>query len=199
MGVCVCDVCAANGMKISNTQLAAALVTIGYEILPSTDWNNPEVIFEFDNRPEIEWYEKEWRKLLSTEPEANGGPEDQSDPMPLLARTAKARQWVIQQVIHGNHNEGLEIPSETMTTDNLHMAICLIAQGQYLLKLDKLSRLFHFNKALENTRAQFNDPEPGSDFYYSRSYLRELDQLVRKINARNLTRQQKPDDITCPQ
>jgi hypothetical protein len=186
-------------LKVSNTQLAAALVTIGYEILPSTDWTSREVIFEFDNRPEIAWYEGEWRKLLTAGADTTGGPEERSDPMPLLARTAKARQWIMQQVIHGNHNEGLELPEATMTTDNLHMAICFVAQGKYLLKLDKATRLFHFDKSLESLREQFCNPRPGDDFYYCRSYLRELIQLTRKINDRNLTRQQNQPAITCAQ
>jgi hypothetical protein len=186
-------------MKVSNTQLAAALVALGYDILPTTDYNAPEVIFDFHDYAEIERYDQRWRELSISGASVSTGPEDVNDPLPLLFRVARSRQWVLEQVVHGNHNEGLELPGETMVTDNLHLAICLVAKNQYLLKLDKAQRLFHFDKELAIWKLQFESPKPSDDFYYCRLYLRTLDKLVRKINSRNLTRQPNQPVIACEQ
>jgi hypothetical protein len=193
-------------VKITNTQLAAALEVLGYEILPSTNYSTCNVVFDFHDYPEVERYAAAWRKFSApgTLPKEiddrldaiHAGPEDRSDPLPLFFRVARAREWIVKQVIHGSHNEDLELPPDTVKTCDLHMAIWLVAQGQYLLRLDKGQREFHFNKS---AAIEVNGCEPGSDYYYCQQYLKTLEQLVRRISNRNITRQQNQTVIPCRQ
>jgi len=183
-------------LKITNTQLAAALEVLGYEILPTTNYDTYNVVFDFSDYAEVERYAAEWRKLSVPGASVNGGPEHRSDPLPLFFRVARAREWIVKQVIHGSHNEDLELPPDTVKTCDLHMAIWLVAQGQYLLKLDKGQREFHFDKSAV---IEANGCEPGSDYYYCQQYLKTLEQLVRRISNRNLTRQHNPAVIPCDQ
>jgi hypothetical protein len=177
-------------MKISNTQLAAALVVLGYEILPSTSYSHKEVVFDFKDDPQIEEYKNRWRSM------GNGS---LTSPLSMMYAASKARQWVLDQVIHGDHNAGLELPAVTMETTNLDFAVCLVAGGNYLLKLDKDRRVFHFDSRLESQRELFNNPTAQSNYHYLRAYLRSLSVLVKQINNRNLTRQQNQHAITCVQ
>lgn len=181
-------------MKVSNTQLAAALTVLDYKILPSTNYSHKEVIFDFEDDPQIEVYKERWRAMSSGLVAIAVG-----DPLATMHAAAKARQWVLDQVVHGDHNAGLELPATTMATTNLDFAICLVAGGNYLLKLDREQRVFHFDSKLESQRELFNNPTPRSNYHYCRSYLRALSQLVKQINNRNLTRQQNQDAITCAQ
>lgn len=180
-------------MKVSNTQLAAALVVLGYKILPSTNYSHKEVIFDFEDCHEIESHKERWRAMCSGTVAAPG------DPLAVMHAAAKARQWILDQVIHGDHNAGLALPSATMATTNLDLAVCLVAGGNYLLKLDKDQRVFHFDAELEPHRDLFDNPVLSSDYYYWRAYLRAMSQLVKQINNRNLTGQQNQHAITCGQ
>ncbi len=189
MEVVICAIRNADDMTITNTQLAAALVVLGHNVLPSTDFQSKEVTFEFDDDIEIEKYSQAWRMLFS-------GMKPDDSPLAKMFLVAKARQWVLDRVIHGNHNEGMELPSATMKTSDLEFVICLIASGHYLLKLDKQDRAFHFAAEIEPERDSYERPEPESSYYYGRLYLRTLSDLVRRITGRNLTRQQNPTAIT---
>jgi len=183
-------------VKITNTQLAAALEVLGYEILSTTNYETTNVIFDFADYAEIEQHAATWRKLSAPGATVSSGPEDRADPLPLMFRIARAREWIVKQVIHGSHNEDMELPVDSVKTENLHLAVWLVANGQYLLKLDRVSRLFHFDKSAQDEIA---DSAPGSDYYYCEQYLKTLEQLVRRISNRNLTRQQKQTVIPCAQ
>lgn len=179
-------------MKVGNTQIAAALKVLGYEILPSTDFSLKEVTFEFPDDPRIDGCKAEWKSYVDGT--ING------KPLFWMFKASKARQWILEQVIHGEHNAGLALPASTMITNNLDFAVCLVACGHYLLKLDKTLKVFHFSAETEAQRESFNNPIPESDYFYMREYLRALSQLVRMINnGRNLTRQQNQHVIPCTQ
>lgn len=180
-------------MIVSNTQLAAALVVLEYKILPSTNYDHKEVVFDFEDRAEIESCKEQWRTMSS------GAVMVVCSPLVMMYKASKARQWILDQVIHGDHNQGLTLPPTTMTTTDLDFAICLVAQGYYLLKLDKDQRVFHFDSGIEVERKRFHNPARRSNYDYQRRYLKTLSQLVRQINNRNKSGQPKPDTITCAQ
>lgn len=187
------DLCAADGyMKVTNTQFAAALAVLGYEV--SSIEGSTDVVFAVPDDAMVQEHQRRWQAL------SQGKESDKADDsLTLMFVTARARRWVLDQVVHGKHNESLELPAKTMATDNLHFAICLVAQHQYLLKLDKSTRQFHFAPELEIEREQFNFPQPGDDYEIQRSYLKSLDQMLRVINNRNFSGQQKQAAITCGQ
>jgi hypothetical protein len=177
-------------MTITNTQLAAALMSLGYKLLPM-QFDETEVTFDFGDDCVIEGCQREWRQLSCLPATAVIG----DNPLEIMFRMSRARQWVLKQVIHGNHNYGLTLPTETLSTPDLHLAVALVANGCYLLKLDKTTRLFYFSETAGIEKARYDLP---SEWYnHARSYLTTLDQLVRKINNRNLTRQSKQHAITC--
>lgn len=178
-------------MKITNTQLAAALIVLGYEILPSTDYSSKEVIFEFADA--VRNYQDAWRELSS----GTVGPGN--EPLSWMQKASKARQWVLDQVIHGDHNSGITLPELTMQTGDLDFVICLVAGGHYLLKLDKEARIFHFSHETEREWSLYNESAHNGAYDYQRRYLKSLSRLVKQIGSRNLARQQKRPAITCAQ
>jgi hypothetical protein len=176
-------------MTVTNTQLAAALVSLGHDMLPIA-FDSQEIVFEFPDDVVVTGYQSEWRQLSHLDARAVIG----NAPLEIMFRMSKARQWVLKQVVHGHHNSGLTLPAQTLATPDLDLAIALVANGCYLLKLDRPSRLFHFSEtaAIEKTRYE----EPSEWYSYARMYLSTLGQLVRKINNRNLTRQENQHAIT---
>lgn len=176
-------------MTITNTQLAAALISLGHQVLPM-EFDRIEVIFDFGDGDVIANYQQEWRELSALPVTTVIG----NSPLEIMFRVSKARQWLLKQVIHGNHNQGLTLPPKTLATTDLDLTVALVANGCYLLKLDKGSRLFHFSESAQVEKGRYDLP---SEWYaYARMYLSTLGQLVRKINNRNLTRQAKPNAIT---
>jgi hypothetical protein len=176
-------------MTVTNTQLAAALIALGHELSPM-EFDISEVVFDFGEDCAIADHQREWRILSMLPATTVIG----SSPLEIMFRMSKARQWVLKQVIHGNHNNGLTLPVQTLATPDLDLTIALVANGCYLLKLDKGSRLFHFDETAGIEKARYEQP---SDWYsHARIYLSTLGQLVRKINNRNLTRQPKQHAIT---
>ncbi len=176
-------------MTVTNTQLAAALVVLGYTINPATNYNSKDVTFEFNDDPEIEKYSHGWRMLHS-------GMIPDDTPLSKMFKVAKARQWILDQVIHGHHNEGMEVTQPTIATNDFDFVVCLVAGGNYLLKLDRHERMFHFSQEIARERDLYDNPEPESSYYYGRLYLRTLNEIVRRITGRNLTRQQNRPAIT---
>jgi hypothetical protein len=176
-------------MTITNTQLAAALMALGYELLP-IEFDVAEVVFDFGSEPDIADYQTDWRELSCLPAATVLG----DTPLEIMFRMSKARQWLLKQVIHGHHNEGITLPEKTLATSDLHLAVALVGNGCYLLKLDKGSRLFHFAESALPEKMRYELP---SEWYgYARNYLVTLDQLVRLINNRNLTGQQRANVIT---
>lgn len=165
---------ASDGMKIRNTQLAAALMALGEKLLPSTNFNVSDVTFDFVSSPEIVTYEAQWRDMW-----AGRSPGD--DPLSVMFKMSKARQWILEQVVHGNHNAGLALPTVTCEVADLQLAVWLVASEHYLLKLDKERRIFHFPIEAKVAIPGFS--------LHGRSYLKELDYLIRRIGGRNLARQ----------
>lgn len=161
-------------MKIRNTQLAAALIALGEKMLPTTDFAVSDVIFDFENTPNIVEYEARWREMWS-----GGALHD--DQLSIMFKLSKARQWILEQVVHGNHNAGLVLPATTCEVTDLHLAAWLVANEHYLLKLDKEHRIFHFPMEAKAAIVGFAQ--------YGKNYLRELDHLIRRIGSRNLARQ----------
>jgi hypothetical protein len=161
-------------MKIRNTQLAAAAIALGEKLLPSTDFNCVDVTFDFPFSADLEQYEKQWRAYWE-------GQDPDSSPLAMMFKLSKARQWVLGQVVHGNHNSGLELPASVIEVTELSLACWLVANDHYLLKLDKGRRVFYFSPEAGSAIASFSD--------YARSYLKELDYLLRRIGSRNLARQ----------
>jgi hypothetical protein len=177
------DIRSADGMKVTNTQLAAALVALGHEILPSTNFAAEDVIFDFEDDPGVIRAEETWKSYMA------GAARGANDPLATMFEVSRARQWILDQVIHGSHNQGSEIPQEHIATTDFHMTVCLVSMDCYLIKLDKGSRTFYFTPGAAVWKKRYNNPEEGSRFYWARLYLRTLDQLVRRINSRNLARQ----------
>lgn len=176
-------------MTITNTQLAAALLALGYELMPM-EFDVAEVVFDFGDESDVADYQMDWRELSSLPPAAPIG----NTPLEIMFRMSRARQWLLKQVIHGHHNDGITLPEKTLATGDLHLAVALVGNGCYLLKLDKGNRLFHFSEGACAEKARYELP---SEWYgYARNYLVTLDHLVRLINNRNLTRQQRAHVIT---
>lgn len=176
-------------MTVTNTQLAAAIVALGHELLP-IEFNVGEVVFDFNDDLVIAGYQRGWRELSNLSATTVIG----NTPLEIMFKMSKARQWLLKQVIHGHHNSGLTLPAETMATTDLHLTVALVANGCYLLKLDKPSRLFHFAPTALVERARYDLP---SEWYgHARKYLTTLDQLVRRINNRNLSGQDRRRAIT---
>ncbi len=176
-------------MIVTNTQLAAALVVLGYGISPATNYTAKDVTFDFPDDPEIEKHSQAWRMLFS-------GMKADNTPLSKMFKVAKARQWILDQVIHGRHNQGLELPAGAIETHDFDFVVCLVAGGHYLLKLDKEQRLFYFSQEIERERELYDNAQPDSDYYYGRMYLRTLNDIVRRITGRNITRQQNQPAIT---
>ena len=174
MEVRLCYLRSPYDMKIKNTQLAAALIALGEKLLPSTDFNAPDVVFDFDDKPELERYEILWKEMWSGLP-----PSD--DALSMMFKLSKARKWILEQAVHGDHNSGLTLPATTFEVTELHLAIWLVANDHYLLKLDKSRRVFHFAAEAKEIVSEITD--------YDKSYLRELDYLIRRIGCRDLARQ----------
>jgi hypothetical protein len=176
-------------MTITNTQLAAALMSLGYELLPM-DINVAEVVFDFVDESDVADYQMDWRELSSLPATTVIG----DSPLEIMFRMSKARQWLLKQVIHGHHNDGITLPEKTLATSDLHLTVALVGNGCYLLKLDRDNRLFHFAESAKLEKARYELP---SEWYcHARNYLVTLDQLVRLINNRNLTGQQRANAIT---
>jgi hypothetical protein len=161
-------------MKIRNTQLAAAAIALGEKLLDTTNFNCSDVIFDFEDSPKLMEYDTRWREMWA-------GVAPSEDELSMMFKVSKARQWILEQVIHGNHNAGLVLPGNTCEITELHLACWLVANEHYLLRLDKERRVFHFPPEAASAIASFGD--------YARSYLKELDYLIRRIGCRNLARQ----------
>jgi len=178
-------------MNISDTQLAAALMSMGYELLP-TEFNTPNaIVFQFGDAWEVVLRQQQWRDMARNA-QVNG-----NTPLEIMFRVSRAREWMLKQVVHGNHNEGLTLPVDVFHTPDLHVAVSLVAKGCYLLKLDKRSRMFYFSPVALPEYDAYKLP---SEWYrHARDYLHILDELVRRIHNRNLTRQGNADAITSKQ
>ncbi len=165
------------------------MVVLGYTINPATNYNSKDVTFEFNDDPEIEKYSHAWRMLFS-------GLKPDDSPISKMFLVAKARQWILDQVIHGHHNEGIEITQGAIATNDFDFVVCLVANGHYLLKLDRQERMFYFSHEIARERDKYDNPEQEGSYYYGRLYLRTLNEIVRRITGRNLTRQQNQPAIT---
>lgn len=162
---------------------------MGHKLLPM-EFNSSEVVFDFGEDHVIVTQQQHWRELAMLPPMAVIG----NEPLEIMFRMSKARQWVLKQAVHGSHNHGLTLPAQTLAVPDLDTAIALVANGCYLLKLDKSSRLFHFSETAGVEKVRYDKP---SEWYsHARMYLSTLGQLVRKINNRNLTRQPNQHAIT---
>lgn len=170
-------------VKIKSTQLAAALVALGYEVLPETDYTQQDVIFIFDDVPILPIYEQDWLGYLKNEKRLG------VDPLSMMFQTYKARQWILDRVIHGNHNQDMTLPPETMPTSDLRFAVCLVSLQCYLIKLDKEGRTFHFTPSALEWKREYDRPRDGSHMCWARRYLKCFDDLAFKIHGRNSTRQ----------
>jgi hypothetical protein len=166
-------------MKIRNTQLAAAAIALGEKLLDTTNFNCADVIFDFEDSPKLVEYDIRWREMWAGLPIAGIPPSD--DKLSMMFKLSKARQWILETVIHGNHNAGLVLPGVTCEIPELHLACWLVANDHYLLKLERDRRVFHFAVEASSAIASFGD--------YARSYLKELDYLIRRIGCRDLARQ----------
>lgn len=177
-------------MKVTDTQLAAALVALGEKPM-SEDVGDSGVVFVFYDNLIVLAGEQRWRDMSRCVTTVG------DTPVEIMFRVSKAREWMLKQVVHGHHNEGLALPMDVVTTYEFHVAVALVAKGCYLLKLDKRSRMFYFSAvALE----ELNDYRLPSQWYrHARVYLETLEGMVRRIRNRNLTRQGKQDTITCSQ
>jgi len=175
-------------MIITDTQLAAALMVLGHEPAP-TDFDVVAVVFQFQDGTGVLKHQLWWSDM------SRCGRATGDAPLEIMFKVSKAREWMLKQVIHGHHNEGLNLPVEVLTTYDLHVAVSLVAKGCYLLKLDKRTRLFYFSQAADSEYADYQLPSEW--FRHARVYLDTLDKLVRRIHNRNFARQGKQAAIPC--
>src|SRR6266478_92666 len=181
-----------------NTRLAAALICLGckasgsrIERLPSQTPDKPydEVCFLlFD---EGEAYDKAWRKM------DEWSRLNPRHPFTYMHKVSAARDWILTRVVHGHHNEGIELGSDVVAVTTLSMACCFVAHGYYLLKLDKTQRLFYFPAETQAEIKEYESPRPDGSYEWMKFYLLEFDSLNRGIRDGNLTCQLKQQPVTC--
>ena len=158
-----------------NTRFAAALITLGYQRLP--DGNGTfSIEFRFEDAQGLVLLEQTW----------NRDSDQGEQPIELMRQVSKARDWVVTRVVHGNHNEGKDPPPEAYQTRSLHFACCLVAQQFYLIKLDKLERVFYFDARAESLWDKYCSPEGGSAMDWQIKYLNAFDKLIRSTPRANL-------------
>lgn len=171
-------------MKIRNTQLAAALVALGFELLPTTDFTQDDVAFEFPDSEMVDKAQMDWQAYFKNDKRVG------DDPLSIMFEVSKSRKWMLDRVVHGNHNQDIEeIPIESFPTTDLRLAICLVSAQCYLIKLDKPNKTFYFTAGAREWRGQYDNPTEGSQFDWGKKYLRALDDIVFRIHGRNSARQ----------
>lgn len=161
-------------MQTKNTRLAAALIALGcplQRIIPEGSVK----IMEFTEQGRE--YERAW---CNREAWALQNP---SHPFTYMRAVADARDWILDKVVHGNHNVSLAIPEDAFTTNELRLACCLVAYEFYLYKLDKAARIFYFAPGAFPLKQEYDTPLPGGKMEVMKKYLTEFEKLNRQIQA----------------
>lgn len=160
-----------------NTRLAACLRALGHkqlEIEPQSIGNGWVAIVKFIDLGELATLNALWNGFKN-------GSEGDHVLFEQMKKTAKARDWIVTRVVHGSHNESLEMPSQSFWTEDLKFAICLVSLDYYLFKLDKETRRFHFTSLAAKELCHFKEPIADSEMEASKKYLAEYDLLSREI------------------
>ena len=144
------------------------------------------VTFEFEageKQKEIYAMESGWRNFEEWQER------HPTHPLTYMRKVSDARDWIVHQVVNGNHNATLVLPAQTYGTNNLNEAACLVANDFYLMRLEKPTRLFHFALDADGEARKYRKAEAGTPYYWQSKYLCAFYWLMHCIRKEKLTRQ----------
>ena len=167
--------------ETTNTKLAAALLTVGFQLDCNTNFAGNQVVLcirggrEFGYEPEefqALWQDRAWQE------------HNDHHPFHHIVQVAEARDWLLNRVIF-HYDNGHEPPvGDTFATDQLGLAACIVAEGYYLSFFD--GRTFYFAPDAEMIRDRYIRADSDDTMKWQVSYLRVLKFLLDRIRNRSM-------------
>lgn len=159
----------------TNTRLAAALKTLGFNLASCNGNYDGQTVFRFDDavlfgktpgQYNFLWREKEWHDF------------NPNHPFHYIVKAAEARDWIINRVIHGEYQETGGEGDNYFVLD-INIAACIIADGFYLLRF--VDRRFYFVSEARETHRACIEPARDSSLWWQCNYLKQLKRLMTLV------------------
>ena len=160
-----------------DTRLAAALLTLGFDLHHDTDFTQAQIAFQIHHAKCHDYTEDEYGQLWR---DRQWKEENFEHPFALICKVAHARDWLIGNVINPERpyiDNKVEPVCECFKTEKLDIAACIVAAGFYLMWF--YDRTFTFAPEAKIIADQFADSE--SEIECQVEYLKQLAILLTAI------------------
>src|SRR5215467_14069545 len=162
--------------ETKNTKLAAALLTIGFELDGGTAFNGEQVVLRIRDGQAFGYEPNELQGLWH---DHNWQTHNQHHPFHSIVRVAEARDWLLNRVIYHYNGKHEEPTGPTFATDHLGLAACIVADDFHLLFFD--GRNFYFSPDARKLERRYWESDDGDIIHWQVDYLKQLKRLLERI------------------
>jgi hypothetical protein len=154
--------------ETKNTAVAAALVTLGRHVTGMSQ-HNGSVLWELDSG-EIDGEPDGVARAFQTRNYSR-------EPLASIVRAANAREWLLDNVVHGQYE--MEAEPDSFITQSISLAIILVAENHYLRAFR--GRDFYFAPGAKLLAGKLNGVSKDCDTLdYQRRFLGEFCGLLNR-------------------
>ena len=153
--------------ETKNTAVAAALVTLGRNVT-AMSYDNGSVVWVLDKGDA--GGEIDVARAFQVRNYAN-------EPLASMVRAANAREWLLDNVVHGQYE--MEAEPDSYVTQSFTVAICLVSENHYLRAFR--GREFYFAPGAKALADRFNGMPYGDDkLDWQRRFLGQFCGMLNK-------------------